>query len=103
MIQLLQSREPLLALRGARGIARACFKAPAGSPDAGRELGGVKAQVVKLGGIAALVDLLRDTNTRCVAAGVPGGLQPGRRTMEHASCARDRAPVMYVAHPPAGT
>ncbi len=65
MVQLLQSGEPLLALRGARGVARACFKAPAGCPCSERELlAGVKAQVVKLGGIGALVQLLKATNRR---------------------------------------
>jgi hypothetical protein len=64
MVSLVQSGCPLLAIRGARGIARTCFKAPVGCSSEREVLSEVKALVVRLGGIPALVDLLRGTNRR---------------------------------------
>lgn len=64
MVSLVQSGCPLLAIRGARGIARTCFQAPVGCSSERELLSEVKALVVRLGGIPALVDLLRGTNRR---------------------------------------
>ncbi|KAJ9524025.1 hypothetical protein QJQ45_022487, partial [Haematococcus lacustris] len=65
-IHLVNSRQPLLEYRGCHGIARICFAAPYGSStEGGREYTReAKAATAVLGGVDALIALLKRINRR---------------------------------------
>jgi hypothetical protein len=58
MVGLIETRHPLLELRGAQGIGRLCYAAPAGGPPA-QLLHEVKSCAAALGALGSLVDMLR--------------------------------------------
>lgn len=55
MLTLTTSKQPLLELRGARGLGRVTFKAPFYCPNANHTLLGTKADIAQAGGIPALI------------------------------------------------
>lgn len=58
LVGLITTRQPLLEMRGALGIARACCAAPQGGPE-GLLLGEAKATAAAVGALEALVGMLR--------------------------------------------
>ena len=58
MVGLIETRHPLLELRGAQGIGRLCYAPPAGGPAA-QLLQEVKTCAATLGALGSLVDMLR--------------------------------------------
>jgi hypothetical protein len=58
-VGMMRTPHQLLALRGARGIARVCYAAGLGAPSAPRLLKETKATAAAVGGISSLVELLR--------------------------------------------
>ncbi|KAG1678758.1 hypothetical protein FOA52_012798 [Chlamydomonas sp. UWO 241] len=63
-INLINSRLPMLEYRGSHGLARICFQAPYGCPDERNYTKEAKAVVAVLGGVDALVMLLKRVNRR---------------------------------------
>ncbi len=55
MLTLATSKQPLLELRGARGLGRVAFKAPFYCPNANKTLLETKAEIAQAGGIPALI------------------------------------------------
>ena len=55
MLTLTTSKQPLLELRGARGLGRVAFKAPFYCPNANKTLLETKAEIAQAGGIPALI------------------------------------------------
>lgn len=55
MLTLVVSKQPLLELRGARGLGRIAFKAPFYCPNANKTLLDTKATIAQSGGIPALI------------------------------------------------
>ena len=55
MLTLTSSKQPLLELRGARGLGRIAFKAPFYCPAANRTLLETKAAIAQAGGVLALI------------------------------------------------
>ena len=58
MLTLTTSKQPLLELRGARGLGRIAFKAPFYCPNANRTLLETKAEIAQAGGVPALIGTL---------------------------------------------
>lgn len=58
MLTLTVSKQPLLELRGARGLGRIAFKAPFYCPNANRTLLDTKAEIAQAGGVPALIGML---------------------------------------------
>jgi hypothetical protein len=58
LVGLITTRQPLLEMRGALGIARACCTAPQGGPE-GVLLAEAKATAAAVGALEALVGMLR--------------------------------------------
>jgi len=59
MVRLIETQHPLLELRGARGIARACFAAAKGASAPVALLQQAKATAAEAGAVRALIELLR--------------------------------------------
>ncbi|DBA90981.1 TPA: hypothetical protein ACH3X2_004190 [Trebouxia sp. C0005] len=59
MLTLATSKQPLLELRGARGLGRVAFKAPFYCPNANKTLLETKAEIAEAGGIPALIGLVQ--------------------------------------------
>ncbi|KAL0031473.1 hypothetical protein WJX77_002181 [Trebouxia sp. C0004] len=59
MLTLATSKQPLLELRGARGLGRVAFKAPFYCPNANKTLLETKAEIAQAGGIPALIGLVQ--------------------------------------------
>ena len=57
MLTLITSKQPLLELRGARGLGRVAFKAPFYCPAANKVVSQTKAEIAQAGGITALIGL----------------------------------------------
>lgn len=55
MIEMIQSKEPVLELRGAMGIGRSTYKAPYFCPHPKATITEAKASIAKHGGVDALV------------------------------------------------
>lgn len=55
MLTLVVSKQPLLELRGARGLGRIAFKAPFYCPNANKTLLDTKREIAQPGGIPALI------------------------------------------------
>lgn len=55
MLTLVCSKQPLLELRGARGLGRIAFKAPFYCPDPNKVLCQTKAEIAQAGGITTLI------------------------------------------------
>ena len=55
MLTLTTSKQPLLELRGARGLGRVAFKAPFYCPNANKTLLETKAEIAQAAGIPALI------------------------------------------------
>ncbi len=55
MLTLTTSKQPLLELRGARGLGRVAYKAPFYCPNANKTLVETKAEIAQAGGIPALI------------------------------------------------
>ena len=55
MLTLVSSKQPLLELRGARGLGRIAFKAPFYCPTANKVVVQTKAEIAQAGGITALI------------------------------------------------
>ena len=58
MLTLTVSKQPLLELRGARGLGRVAFKAPFYCPNANRTLLETKAEIAQSGGVPALIGMV---------------------------------------------
>lgn len=58
MLTLTVSKQPLLELRGARGLGRIAFKAPFYCTNANRTLLDTKAEIAQAGGVQALIGML---------------------------------------------
>ena len=58
MLTLTVSKQPLLELRGARGLGRIAFKAPFYCPNSNRTLLDTKAEIAQSGGVPALIGML---------------------------------------------
>lgn len=58
MLTLTVSKQPLLELRGARGLGRIAFKAPFYCTNANRTLLDTKAEIAQSGGVPALIGML---------------------------------------------
>lgn len=61
----MDSRLPLLELRGCQGLARLCYAAPMGCPSPKEVLKESKATAASLDAIDALIALLKRHNKRC--------------------------------------
>lgn len=55
MLTVTVSKQPLLELRGARGLGRVAFKAPFYCPSANKTLLETKAEIAQSGGVPALI------------------------------------------------
>ena len=62
MLTLVSSKQPLLELRGARGLGRIAFKAPFYCPTPNKVVVQTKAEIAQAGGITALIGVPHHTS-----------------------------------------
>ncbi|KAL3152291.1 hypothetical protein ABBQ32_001362 [Trebouxia sp. C0010 RCD-2024] len=84
MLTLVVSKQPLLELRGARGLGRIAFKAPFYCPNANKTLLDTKATIAQSGGIPALIGLVQRCKGRydLLRQGAPLAGPAPRRTFD---------------------
>lgn len=68
MLTLVSSKQPLLELRGARGLGRIAYKAPFYCPTPNKVVTQTKTEIAQAGGITALIGLLLASLSPSMAA-----------------------------------